>query len=103
MRSGYEPMRANGSTARAGYWSVSPAAPKAASTFQLRFNRKAPESPLAKVNIPESGGLTLRYGFNNWQSPVVVQMTRAPPEAPAVRGRRGRVEGRGEKVKVRGV
>jgi hypothetical protein len=41
---------------------------------KLLYNRTA--SPLSKLQIPQDQTLNLRYGYNGWQKPVVVQMER---------------------------
>ena len=49
---------------------------------KLLYNRKA--GPIAGIQVPEDQTLTLRYGFNGWQRPVVVQMQRDATAASKV-------------------
>lgn len=62
-------------------WRTVPRKVLAGTKAVLRYNRLA--GPLASHKVNEDQTLTLRYGFNNWQRPVAVEMKRAVATAPA--------------------
>ena len=57
-------------------WKTVPPKVLAGSKVVLKYNRLA--GPLARLQVNADQTVTLRYGFNNWQRPVAVEMKRSP-------------------------
>ena len=64
-------------------WKTIPANVQSGSKAVLKYDRLA--GPLSRFQVTEDQTLTLRYGFNNWQRPVAVELKRSPV-APAAQG-----------------
>ncbi|KAL6763691.1 hypothetical protein V8C86DRAFT_192634 [Haematococcus lacustris] len=79
-------------------WLVEPEEPRAGSSLQLYYNRKA--TNLAGLNIPQGQSINLRWGVNGWKTPCVVPLQRCATKPARVLAEEGAAEAKDYAIKV---